>query len=87
MKYLLKHLIEDITSILNGLINSGFTSPVSLQDYFWNNLNDNLSCISDERRDYFEKVYNDKSKVVLLRELIEVLSEELIQQYNSEFSE
>jgi hypothetical protein len=87
MKYLLKHLIEDITSILNGLINTGFTSTNSLEDYFWNDLNDNLSYIPKERREYFEKVYNDKSKVVLLTKLIEVLSEELMQEYNSENSE
>lgn len=82
-KYLLKHLIEDITSILTGLMYSGFTDSNSLQDYFWNDLNDNLARIPEERRIYFKNIYNNKSKTSLLTNLIEVLSEELIE---AEFS-
>lgn len=80
MKYLLKHLIEDITSILNGLIDCGFTTSVSLEDYFWNDLNDNLSYIPKDRRVHFKNIYNDKTKIDLIENLIKVLSKELIEQ-------
>lgn len=80
MKYKVKHLLEDITNILNGLIRSGFTSKNSLEDYFWNDIESNLFFIPKERREQFKQVFYDKNKTKFISSLIENLAVELLQE-------
>lgn len=67
--YTVKDLENDIEKILIGLVDAGFQTENELEDYFWNNYEDNIYCISKENVQDF-KMYYFKKEPVEIRQIL-----------------
>lgn len=72
MKLIVDRLRNCILKILQGLYKTGFTSPTSLEDYFWNDIEDNCTELMNSDVAFY------KHHMIYSRDLVKKLVAEAI---------